>query len=187
MDARYGRTAIILAGGESRRMGRDKALLPYRGKSLVEHCRDTLAPHFGEILLSANDPEKYGFLNVPVVIDEERGRGPLMAIYSALGASSSEVNFVIACDIPEIDISFMLKLLDYANAYDAVIARTGEGMVEPLFSFYRKSLRKTMREILDEGNNKITLLYDRCDVKYLQMEDSSWYRNINTEEEYRKL
>jgi molybdopterin-guanine dinucleotide biosynthesis protein A len=168
-------------------MGRDKAFLPFKGKPLVQNVHDILAPHFDEILLSAGDPGKFAFLKARVVQDEEKSRGPLMAIYSAIGVSSSEINFVIACDIPEIHVPFMLKLLDHAAGYDAVIACTGEGKNEALFAVYRKSLRGVMKEILDEGKNKISFLFDRCRVKYIRMEDSGWYKNINTEEDYRKL
>ncbi|MEW6366133.1 MAG: molybdenum cofactor guanylyltransferase [Acidobacteriota bacterium] len=181
-----GRSAIILAGGESTRMGRDKALLPFKGRPLVQNIFETIEPYFDEIILSSNHPERYGFLKARVVLDEETGRGPLMGLYSALRASSSEINFVVACDIPEVNVRFMLSLLEHAAEYDAVVASIGEWR-EPLFSVYRKSLTSVIRAVLDEGKNKITCVFGRCRVKYLQMEEAAWYRNINTDEDYESL
>ncbi len=94
-------TAIILAGGKSSRMGgTDKSLLPVSGVPMIEYIAGQLEGHFDEILIGANDSEKYRFLNLPIVADFETGKGPLMGIYSCLAASASDINFVTACDIP---------------------------------------------------------------------------------------
>ncbi|NCU32376.1 MAG: molybdenum cofactor guanylyltransferase, partial [Candidatus Moranbacteria bacterium] len=107
-------TAIVLAGGKSSRMGEDKSLLPVNGRPLIAHIVDQLRDRFDEIIIGANDPEKYAFLNLPVVTDIEKDKGPLMGIYSCLNASTNDVNFVTACDIPVMNtklISDMLQLV----------------------------------------------------------------------------
>jgi len=94
-------TAIVMAGGESRRMGRDKSLLAVGGHPIIQSICEQLRGHFGEILISANEPEKLAFLGLNVVPDRIPGQGPLMGIACALEASRSNLNFVVAGDIPQ--------------------------------------------------------------------------------------
>jgi len=104
-------TAVIMAGGDSSRMGRDKSMLPIDGQPMIKYIYDQLCPYFNEILISSNDVSKYGFVGVEVIPDEILGRGPLGGIASALRASANELNFVIASDIPKVDIDLMKTLL----------------------------------------------------------------------------
>ena len=76
-------------------MGQDKALLPVAGRSLIEHLVDQLRPHFAEILVSANDPERYAFLGLKVVADRHPDVGPMEAVASALEQSPCEQNFIV--------------------------------------------------------------------------------------------
>ncbi|UCC22250.1 MAG: molybdenum cofactor guanylyltransferase, partial [Planctomycetota bacterium] len=89
-------TAIIMAGGESVRMGRDKSMLPVGGRSMIEHIANQIRPHFDQVLISADDKAKYGFLGVDVISDEVSGRGPLGGIASGLKGSANEFYFVVA-------------------------------------------------------------------------------------------
>jgi len=168
-------------------MGCEKGLLTVNAKPLVQKIRDEIGPFFDEILLSTNDPEKYAFLDLKMVPDQEKSRGPLMGIYSSLQASSNEINFIIACDFPEINIPFMHEMIEYADCYDAVVPYTEVDKKEPLFSVYRRSLLGKIKDILDEGKNKISFLFECCRVKYLHMEDASWCKNINTPEDYQNF
>ncbi|HUT23674.1 MAG TPA: NTP transferase domain-containing protein [Sumerlaeia bacterium] len=193
---RAARTAIILAGGESSRMGTDKALLRVRSRdrssgeetgdlTIVERLRDALSPLCGEILLSSNSPERHGFLGLPIVPDEERGQGPLMGLYSALRASSSAVNFVVGCDVPELDAAFARRLFEIAESTncDAVVPVTTQGRLEPLMAVYRKDLAGPMGRCLGEGVRRMRDFLSRCRVETLPLDDAPWRRNLNTPED----
>jgi molybdopterin-guanine dinucleotide biosynthesis protein A len=160
-------TAIIIAGGQSTRMGQDKSMLPVDDRPMIKYILDRLTPHFGRVIVSADDASKYAFLGVPVVQDRIAGRGPLMGIASALVASASDVNFVIACDVPEFDMGLVRRMVRQCRDHDAVVPRTGGSQYEPLFAVYTRSA-------LSSG----------CDIQYLDIAPDEQPKNINTMAEY---
>ncbi|MHC4739900.1 MAG: NTP transferase domain-containing protein [Planctomycetota bacterium] len=178
-------TAIIMAGGGSQRMGTDKSMLPIKDKSMIETICEQLRGTFGQILISANNVEKYAFLVLPVIKDKIRGQGPLMGIASAVAASENEVNFVTACDIPHIEMSFVRRMLVEAEGYDIVIPADKDGRNEPLFAVYNKSSLKAINEVLKEGGRKISDVFARCRVKYIELERD--IANLNTRAEYEEF
>jgi molybdenum cofactor guanylyltransferase len=180
-------TAIILAGGKSSRMGRDKSLLSANSLPLIEKIVAQLRDHFPEIIIGANDIEKYRFLNLPVIPDLEEGKGPLMGIYSSLLRSKYEINFVVACDIPDLNIEYIREMIRQAKGYQIVIPTWDDGKHEPLFAVYKKSILNQAKKLLDTGQRKISLLFELVDVKYLPLpDDIGWYKNLNTIEDYKK-
>lgn len=177
--------AIILAGGKSSRMGRDKSLLSTCNLSLIGKIVCQLKDHFPEIIIGANDEEKYRFLNLPVIPDLEKGKGPLMGIYSTLLSSKHEINFVVACDIPDINMKYVKELIRQAESHQIVIPTWKDGKHEPLFAVYTKSILNNIKYLLEAGHRKISLLFEQVDVKYLPLPDNiKWYRNLNTPEDY---
>ena len=179
-------TAIILAGGGSSRMGRDKSMLPVAGRPMIEHVYEQLRPYFTQTLVSSNNAAAHDFLGATVVADDLAGRGPMMGIVSALRASANDVNFVVACDMPEIDTALMRSMLRQARDYDAVVPKVGANFYEPLFAAYRKSALPAMEELMQSGNNKIVDSYGRFRVRYVDLGDRQ-FRNINTRAEYNGL
>ena len=177
-------TVIVMAGGQSTRMGQDKSMLLIDGKPMIEHVCDQVRDKFEEILISANDPQKYAFLKAKVVQDKATGQGPLMGIESALSASANELNFVIACDMPEIELSLVRRMLKEAAGYDAVVLRAG-GQIEPLFAVYRKNLAATAASLLESGERRLRALFDHCRTKYVDIDDADRMRNLNRMEEYK--
>jgi molybdopterin-guanine dinucleotide biosynthesis protein A len=180
-------TAIILAGGRSRRTGRDKSMLPIEGKPIIKHIVERLGPWFSQVIVSSNEVEKYGFLGVEVVPDKIPGRGPLMGIASALAASANELNFVVACDIPEIDMAFVRMMISQARRFDAVVPVTGPTHYEPVFAVYKKKVVEVMEQTLASGNNKIIEALGRCNVKYVDAGAAARFGNLNTMEDYREF
>lgn len=182
-------TAIIMAGGESLRMGVDKGMLPVNRRDgsigpITEIIAEQLRGTFPEILISANEAEKFAFLDLPVIRDRSPGQGPLMGIASVLGASVNELNFVVACDIPHIELTFVRRMLKEAEEADIVIPTTGEDRYEPLFAVYRKGVVESMNEVLCAGRRKISDVFDRCRVKYMELGDAEWFVNLNSMAEY---
>lgn len=180
-------TAIIMAGGDSVRMGQDKSMLPVDGQPMIKYIVDRLRPHFNQILISSSDVSRYSFLGAEVIPDEVAGRGPLGGIASALKASANELNFVIACDIPQVDIDLMKMLLREGKDFDAVIPRTGQSKYEPLFAVYKKSALKAIEEALLSGNNRIIDALGSSKVKYIDLNDVLQLKNLNTMDDYREF
>jgi molybdopterin-guanine dinucleotide biosynthesis protein A len=177
-------TAIIMAGGKSKRMGCDKAMLPINGKSAIEHIFEQLRPHFESILISSNDKDKQGFLDADIVTDEATGKGPLMGIASALRASTNEVNFIIACDIPQVDIGLVKQMIRDSRNFDAVIPRSAGSRYEPLFAVYKKSIVDVLDKALTKGNYRIVDALSHCNVNYLDLPAGREIRNLNTMADY---
>ncbi|MBW7995717.1 MAG: NTP transferase domain-containing protein [Candidatus Glassbacteria bacterium] len=175
---------IILAGGKSRRMGKDKSQLPVRGKPLIEHVYNQLKPLFGQILISSGLPGQHCINGALTVPDKFPGAGPVMGIMSCLEASACQLNFVAACDIPGIDYRLIRMMYNQAGDYDAVIPRWGEAEYEPLFGFYRKSLCGPFRLFIDSGGRKVREALAPHRVKYIRIENERRLRNLNTPKDY---
>ena len=180
-------TAIILAGGESQRMGEDKAHLPVQGRTLIEFILNQLRPHFSEILLSARSEADFPGLGVRVIADKEPGRGPLMGIASAIAASANDLNFVQACDIPYIDLTIVKQLLDNSADVEVVMPQTPTGFYEPLFAVYRRSALSAMNEILAHERGKPICIIERCRTSFVLLDREREIQNLNTIEDYERF
>ena len=179
-------TAIILAGGDSSRTGVDKSMLLIKDRPIIEHICDQLRGTFSQILISTEKKEKYAFLGCDCIPDKMPGQGPLMGIASALRGTENELNFVVACDIPHIDIRFVRKMLAEAQAAEMVIPTTGSDKHEPLFAIYNKSALKAMNKVLSSGKRKISDAFGHCKVKYIKLE-AKQFTNLNTMAEYEEF
>ena len=179
-------TAIIMAGGDSCRMGIDKSMLLIKDQPIIKHICDQLRGTFSQILISTDDVEKYAFLGFDCIPDKIPGQGPLMGIASALEASGNELNFVVACDIPHINIRLVRKMLAEAHAADMVIPTTGGEKYEPFFAVYRKSSLETINEVLSSGARKISDSFAQCKVRYIKLKTNQ-LTNLNTMAEYEEF
>jgi len=176
-------TAIILAGGNSSRMGIDKSILLLNGRPIIEHICEQLRGTFEQILISADEVETFRLLGYEIIPDNVSGQGPLMGIASALKASANELNFVVACDIPHIDLAYVRRMLTQADGVDIVIPTTDVDKFEPLFAVYRKSTLKAINRVLSSGGRKISDVFAHCMVKYISLE-AEQFTNLNTIAEY---
>ncbi len=180
-------TAIILAGGESCRMGTDKSMLPVKRRSMIETICEQLSGSFEQILISANEADKFAHLGFEVVTDKIAGHGPLMGIASALEASSNELNFVVACNIPKIKLAYINQMLTEAveSRADIVVPTTGKDKYEPLFAIYCKSALEAINKVLSSGGRKISDVFDLCKVRNVDL--GAGLVNLNTMAEYEKF
>jgi len=182
-------TAIIVAGGSSRRMGTDKSLLLVKGRSMIERIFEQLDGYFEQILISANNKKKFAFLGLEIVPDKIPNQGPLMGIASALEASANEVNFVVACDIGHIEMGFVRKLLReiVRSKADIVVPTSGNGKYEPLFAVYRKNALEAINKVLSSGGRRISDVFALCKVKFIELGDRGQLINLNTMAEYEEF
>ncbi len=178
-------TAIVLAGGRSTRMGvPDKSILPVRGVPMIRHVVSQLESHFGEILIGGGDPDKYSFTGHRVIPDAVEGMGPLMGIWSSLASSGNDLNFITACDIPEINIGFVSNMLELAEGADIVVPVNRVDEYEPLHAIYRKSVIPVADMLLKEKRLKISGLFGLVKTISIPFDGRGWYYNLNTRDEY---
>jgi molybdopterin-guanine dinucleotide biosynthesis protein A len=175
-------TAIILSGGQSKRMGRDKGLLPVDGIPLLGKIAEQLRGNFHEVLVSG-DPQKYDFQHTRTVPDLEADRGPLMGLLSTLRASKSELNWVTTCDMPEPNLTFVRRMIRHIDDYDAVVPVDADGWKQPLIGLYRKGVAEAIEQRIAADNWSIRDLIHHLHVRYIPL-TSGWYRNLNTKEDY---
>jgi molybdopterin-guanine dinucleotide biosynthesis protein A len=143
-------SAVILAGGQSRRMGRDKAWLPLAGKSLlarqVELVRQ-LGP--AEVFIAGRADTDYRALGCRVLTDRFLGAGPLAGLERALEATTTPLLLVLAVDLPNLTVPFLRRLADGCAGEAGVVPRHA-GHLEPLVAFYPKVAWPVLVELLDE-------------------------------------
>ena len=188
-------SCLILAGGQGKRLTPDKPLLEIDGKSIIERTVGIIGPLFQEVFIVTNSPEKYEFLDLPLVADERRGCGPLMGIYSGLRRIQHEAAFVCAADMPFLDEEVIRSEFDELGAFDIVVPWF-RGRPEFLHAFYRKRCLPAIREILDSNFFKIERLTEHCQTRRL---DKDWFEqqgltermelvftNINTIDDYQR-
>jgi molybdenum cofactor guanylyltransferase len=190
-------TAIILAGGKSSRMGFDKQFLKLRDKYIIEMITEKLEKVFNEIIIVTSKPEEYAKYGYKLVEDEIKDFGPLAGIHVGLKSSGSIHNYIVACDMPFINIKYINYMRSLINRHegkvDGVITRLGE-WIEPFNAFYSKSLLQKLEENIEKGNKQINLLLQDSNVFYVSeatarefSPDWDMFTNVNTLKDYEGL
>jgi molybdenum cofactor guanylyltransferase len=180
---------VILAGGRSRRMGSNKALLPFGGRPLIAHALEILRPLFAEVLIVANEPLPYAALGVPVLADRVPDKGPLGGICTALASSRHPRAFCLACDMPLASPAIIARLCRLAPDCDVVVPHSDKGY-EPLHAVYRASCLPQLERMLSEDRLRVDELFRAVRVCRVEVEefrsldpDLASFLNVNTPEE----
>jgi molybdopterin-guanine dinucleotide biosynthesis protein A len=184
---RLSATAIVLAGGASRRMGADKALLPLGGRHMIEIVTDRLRAEFSEVLISAERSDAYPFLELPVVADLRPDLGPIMGIRSCLERAAYDRAAVVACDTPRFDAAFLAGLARCLDRCDAVVPIDPDGALQPTFAAYARSMLPHLERAIAAGRLSILAALDTARVVAVPIGADARPRNINTPEEYAAL
>jgi molybdopterin-guanine dinucleotide biosynthesis protein A len=186
-------TLAIQAGGQSSRMGEDKALKPFLGRPLIQRVVERLGPMADEVIVTTNRPEAYAFLELPLFPDLKPGRGALGGLYTALASASCDVVVVAACDMPfagKALFEHMHRLL-VEEAADVVIPQSDEGL-EPLHAVYRRGTCVPAIEAAIEADQwKVIAWFPQVKVYTLKPDevkrldpDGLAFWNLNTPEEF---
>jgi molybdopterin-guanine dinucleotide biosynthesis protein A len=184
---------VIQAGGQSRRMGEDKALKLFLGRPLIQWMVDRLTGIADEVLVTTNNPEKYTFLGLPLFADLFPGVGPLGGLFTALGSATSPTVAVVACDMPFASAALLehsAKML-IKEDMDIVIPRTRDGL-EPFHAIYRSDIcLPVIRSAIETNKLKVTDWFDMVRVRELTPEEVTavepsglTFWNLNTIEEF---
>ncbi|NMM50350.1 molybdenum cofactor guanylyltransferase [Marinigracilibium pacificum] len=180
-------TGIILAGGNSTRMGTDKALMQLNGKSFLTHILDALKPITNEIILVSNHKEHQLF-NLKCVSDILPA-GPLAGIYTGLYHSKTEYNLVLSCDVPLITTNLLKILVDNITNSADVIQLEANGQIMPLVALYKKKCAPVFLDLLQNGERRVQFALGKLSVKTLTLSKKDWNKvtNVNTSEEWQNL
>ncbi|MBJ6727122.1 molybdenum cofactor guanylyltransferase [Geomonas sp. Red875] len=185
-------TGVILAGGQSRRMGSNKAVLPYGGVPLIERIYRQMSELFVETVVVTNTPELYPFLPCPKVKDQYPGMGPLAGIHAALNYSRTRYIAVVACDMPWISTRLIRELAGFRDGSDVILPEGDHGL-EPLHAIYSKECIPFIEESLNADRRRIVSFFDRVKVQVMTLDQTSQiepslraFRNINTVQEYQQ-
>jgi molybdenum cofactor guanylyltransferase len=185
-------TCIILAGGKSLRLGRNKVVEKIGGQSLLERAIANLEPLDCEIVVVTGAdsvlPELRGHPEVRVVKDIYPQKGSQGGVYTGLVTSRSFHNLVIGCDMPFLNTSLIKYLLELAYGFDVVVPRLENGIFEPLHAVYSQNCIVPLELLIKQDKLKILDLYEMVTVRYVvkseierfDPEQRSFF-NINTE------
>ncbi len=187
------KTAIILAGGKSSRMGFDKIDIPYKDGNLLDYQVKELKKIFSEIILVSNKLTHYHDDSVIVVTDEFKEIGPLAGMHVGLKHASSAYCYVIACDMPFINIEY-IKIMDalLINSNKEVLVSEIKRFIEPFNAIYHRSLYKkieafassgeiySLKDLINQSN------YQIIDRKIVNLFNKNMFYNLNTVEDIKK-
>jgi len=177
-------SGFVLAGGGSTRMGRNKALLPFLGVTLVEHVAGIVRQAAGSVTL-IGDPARFGHLGLPVVPDKIPACGPAGGIHAALTITASDWNLIAGCDMPAITCHVLLDLLRRAAVTPAVCvaAVRPDGEPEPLCAVYHRRCLAVITRAIRENRLKMKNLLGELDAELVPV-DPATVANVNTAVEW---
>jgi len=166
-------TAIILAGGKSLRIGKDKSFLKIGGITLIERTHNLLKEKFDKIIIISNNPGKYVFLTSKVYQDVYPGFGPLSGIHSGLINSKTQNNFIVSCDMPFVNnavIDFILAQNYFTNKEITITKSNSD--IHSLCGIYNKSCIPTLENLLEKAKNELPKRNKKVEVKLFDLIDS---------------
>jgi molybdopterin-guanine dinucleotide biosynthesis protein A len=186
---------VIQAGGQSQRMGQNKALMPFLGQPLIERVIQRVKLAGTELILNTNQPEQFAFLGLALVEDLIPSKGPLGGLFTALTVAKYPVVAVIACDMPFVSAALLEteRILLTEGAWDVVIPRSVDGL-EPLHAVYRKdNCLPAIRRALDSDRLRMVSWLGDVKVREMSLEEVSLvdpdqraFINVNTPEEFKR-
>lgn len=160
-------SSVILAGGQSQRMGFNKAFLELGGRSIIERVIQQVSLVSQEIILVTNAPDEYAHLGYPVVADIFPAKGSLGGIHSGLKAARHQYTLVVACDMPFLNASLLRYMILLSPGYDVVVPRLGKEP-EPLHALYSKACLPAMEALLQQNDLRIVSFYPQVRVRYVE-------------------
>jgi molybdopterin-guanine dinucleotide biosynthesis protein A len=167
-------------------MGRDKALLPFRGTTLLEHTVQLVREAAGSVTL-VGAGERYQDLNLPRLADVAAGSGPLAGILAALRQSAAERNLITACDMPGITFDFLRNLLNRINIPEAdALIPCAAGRLAPLCAVYRPSAATVLETAFDAGERRVLEAIKGLKIKEIAV-SPEFLANANTPAEWAAL
>lgn len=187
-------SVAILAGGQSKRMGRDKALLNVGGRLLLERVIERVKPLTNDLFLSTGSPEKYARFGLRRVVDIYPGKAALGGIYSALKAARHPHVLVVGCDMPFLNLALLQYLAGLAPTAAAVIPVVDPPHPEALHAVYSKDAIPAIESLLQHNRLRIANLFAEISVRYVARAEMITFDpqflsfiNVNTPDDWAKI
>ena len=185
--------ALILAGGENKRIPLIKGFLEIRNRKIIETNIELLKSIFSRVILSVNHPELYFYLGLPMIGDVVDSRGPMTGILSVFMNTESADIFVTACDMPYINAILIKYMVEkYNDKFDALIPLY-DGKPQPLFGIYAKRISELMEQRIRAGKKSLLDFLKTINVRYINEEEvrnidpeGRSFVNINTFKDYQR-
>lgn len=186
-------TGIVLAGGKSSRMGRNKAFLEFEGQPFIERTLQVLRTVFSEVIISTNNPELYSSYEEKTVQDLYLDQGPLGGLHACLKAAQNDYSFFVACDMPFLNRE-IIRYFAQLTGEESIIVPVIKGGLHPLHAFYHKRCLPVIEKKLEAKRLKLIEILDECSVRYVHEEDlqkfpnfEQVFQNVNTPQELAEL
>lgn len=184
MKHKYKIPAVLFAGGNSSRMGEDKALLPFAGyTTLSEYQYRRLETLFENVYISSRE-EKFDF-SARVILDHYEARSPLVGIISIFETLDVDALFILSVDAPFVDETVIEVLMKNREGSDAVIAKTESGR-QPLCGIYTRSVLEHAKENLKNNDHRLANLLNKVTTHFVFFKDDTLFLNLNHPHEYEK-
>jgi len=185
--------ALILAGGENKRLPITKGFLEINSKKILESNIELLNGIFDRVIISTNNPELYFYLGVPMVGDVFEHRGPMTGILSVLSIPEVSALFVTACDMPFIESELIKYIVDKWSGRRDAIVPIFDNKPQPLLGIYSKTIAQNMEQSIKNGERSLRKFLRRIDVLYIEEKDvraidpeGRSFVNINTMEDFQR-
>lgn len=182
-------TGVVLAGGESKRLGFNKAFAEVGDKPIIVRALDVLKGLFEEVFIVALEAEPFEHLGVPVRTDLLPGNNALGGVHAALSYASGEAGFVCACDMPFLSPRLIDRMVELASGYEVVLPRSPKGL-EPLHAIYARGCLPAIEGAIGAGELKLTSYFSRVAVRVLEADEVERldpgglsFFNVNTTED----
>jgi molybdopterin-guanine dinucleotide biosynthesis protein A len=186
-------TGVILAGGKSRRYGRNKALVKIDGIALIERVLTVMDSLFQQVILITNTPEAYAHLKLTMHEDIIKNLGPLGGIYTALRSMPTEAGFVVACDMPFLNRELIRYMIEIRGNSDVVVPKI-DGFMEALHALYGKRCLPFITRLIEHKHYQIIRMFPHVSVRHvLEAEirrfdpDLKSFLNINKPQHLRRF
>lgn len=181
-------TGIILAGGKSSRMGREKGLILLQNKPFMQHIIDALQPLVTELIIVSSNPD-YDTFNIKRIEDIVPESGPIAGIHAGLLHSKTKNNLVISCDVPLINTGVLQQLLEYRTENYDIVQFESKGKTIPLIALYKKQCAEKCFELLKNGERRLRKLVLAMRTKTITVseKEEALVINLNTIEDLKTI
>lgn len=170
------RSAVILAGGAGSRLGKEKSLIEFDGRPLIQWSVEKLALLVEDVVVVARGPEQAGLLedlipDATIACDSISGYGPVAGLFAGMGYARNEYVLAIGCDLPFLNAGVIDLLFEHAQGWEAAVPTRENGMIEPLHSVYKRdALLPACKKAIERGERRIRVPISMLRVKCVSVE-----------------
>jgi len=184
---------FIQAGGQSSRMGQNKALLPLGDQTCIERVLAVAKQISTPVTIVTNDPPPYQFLGCPIISDVYRGLGPLGGIHTILLHSPTDWALILGCDLPFVTADLLRYLIQSADDLDVVVPNSQDERLQPLCALYARRCLSEVVRLIESGEAKPRALLSRVRTRVIEWSEISslpgaemFFFDMNTPESHKE-